>query len=152
MAIYVPPSRRRRQLVLLVALGLVVGLVAGFAAGRASSSGIDDAVAKVRTQATDAAIALQRIPIEYSQAVSGSGGESTRTITEAIARARDEIDQAWADAPWSVPAARRPVDAALTALDRAVAGQADPAQFQTDVDAAVKAVEDAFGVSVGPTS
>jgi hypothetical protein len=152
MAIYVPPGRRRRHLVLLVALGLVVGLVAGFAVGRATSSGVDDALAKVRGQASDAAVALQRIPIEYSQAVAGSGGESTRTITEAVTSARHQLDRAWADAPWYGPSTRRPVDAALTALDRAVAAHATPEEFQADVDAAVKAVEYAFGVAVGPGS
>jgi hypothetical protein len=152
VAIYVPPSRRRRHLVALVALGLLVGLLAGFAIGRATSSGVDDALATVRGQASDAAIALQRIPIEYSQAVTGSGGESTRTITEAIARARDELDRAWADAPWFGPAARRPVDATLSALDRAVAAHVSLEEFQADVDTAVRAVEDAFGVSISPSS
>jgi hypothetical protein len=150
MAIYVPPSRRRRTLILLVALGLVVGLVAGFAIGRGSASGVDDAVAKVRTEAADSAIALERIPIEYSQAVSDSGGESTRTITEAINQARSQLDDTWADASWFGPAARRPVDTKLTALDRAVAAHATPEEFQAAVDAAVRAVETAFGVSVGP--
>jgi hypothetical protein len=121
-------------------------------AGRATSSGVDDALATVRGQASDAAIALQRIPIEYSQAVTGSGGESTRTITEAIARARDELDRAWADAPWFGPAARRPVDATLSALDRAVAAHVSPEEFQADVDTAVRAVEAAFGVSISPSS
>ena len=150
MAIYVPPGRRRRHLILLVAVGLVVGLVGGFAVGRATSSGVDDALSKVRGEASDTAIALERIPIEYSQAASGSGGESTRTITEAIARARSQLDQAWADAPWFGTAARKPVDAKLAALDRAVAAHATAEEFQADVDAAVQAVEAAFGVSVGP--
>src|SRR4051794_13452612 len=110
MAIYVPPSTRRRRLVLLVGLGLVVGLVAGFGLGRATSSGIDDAVSKVQSRASDAATTLQRLPIEYGQAVTGSGGESTRTITEAIARARSELDRAWADARWFGSASRAPVD------------------------------------------
>jgi hypothetical protein len=149
VAIYVPPSTRRRRLVLLVVLGLVVGLVAGFGLGRATSSGIDDAVNKVRGHASDAATTLQRLPIEYEQAVAGSGGESTGTITEAIHRAQAELDAAWADASWFGPATRDPVDTAVDALDHFVAGHAAPAQFQSAVEAAVRAIERAFGITVG---
>lgn len=149
MAIYVPPGTRRRRLVLLVVLGLVVGLVAGFGLGRATASGIDDAVSKVQGRAADAATTLERLPIEYEQAVAGSGGESTRTITEAIARARAGLDQAWADASWFGEASRQPVDTAVSALDHFVTGHATPAEFQAAVDAAVQAIERAFGISVG---
>ncbi len=122
MAIYVPPSTRRRRLVALVAAGLAVGLAIGFALGRGTSSGVDDALGDVRGQAEDAATALVRLPIEYEQALEGEGGESVRTIEEAIDRARARLDEAWADADWFGPAARRPVDAALDDLDAAAVG------------------------------
>ena len=83
MAIYVPPSTRRRRLVLLVAVGLVVGLLVGYLVGRATARGLDDALADVRNEGEAAAIAFQRIPIEYEQASTGAGGESATTITEA---------------------------------------------------------------------
>jgi hypothetical protein len=149
VAIYVPPSTRRRRLVLLVVLGLAVGLAAGFGIGRATSSGVDDAVSAVQGKAADAATALQRLPIEYEQAVEGAGGESTGTVTEAIDRARSELDEAWGDASWFGPAAREPVDSAVDALDHFVAGHATSGEFSAAVDAAVAAIERAFGISVG---
>jgi hypothetical protein len=148
MAIYVPPSTKRRRLVLLVAAGLVVGLLVGFLVGRGTASGVDDAVAKVRDEASDAGIGLQRLPIEYEQARQGAAGESTRTITEAIARSRADLDDAWGDASWFGPEARGPVDAALEDLDRAVEGEAPTAEFEAKVGAAVDAIEAAFGVRV----
>jgi hypothetical protein len=148
MAIYVPPSTKRRRLVLLVAAGLVVGLVVGFALGRATSSGLDDALDAVRGDATDAAVGLQRLPIEYEQAIAGEGGESTRTIAEAIARARADLDEAWEGAEWFGPEARRPVDAALDELDAEVADRVAASEFEAAVDRAVDAVEAAFGIRV----
>jgi len=152
MAIYVPPSTRRRRLVLLVGAGLVVGLVLGFVLGRATSSGVDDAVGGVRDKATSAATALQRLPIEYEQAAAGTGGESTRTITEAVDRARAELAAAWRDADWFGPAVRRPVDAALAGVARAATDRVSQEAFQAAVDKAVTSIEDAFGVSVGEGS
>jgi hypothetical protein len=148
LAIYVPPSTRRRRLVLLVLAGLVVGLGAGFGIGRATSSGVDDAVSSVKTEATDAAVALQRIPIEYQQALDDAVGESSGTLTGAIARARSELDQAWDDASWFGPGVRRPVDDAIDAVDEVARQRGNPEQFQAAVDAAVSAIEAAFGVSV----
>jgi hypothetical protein len=134
--------------VLLVAAGLLVGLLVGFGLGRATSSGLDDALSQVRGAATDAAVGLQRMPIEYGQAVEGEGGESTRTITEAIQRARADLDQAWDDAEWFGPDARKPVDAALDELDDEVAAKASADQFEAAVGRAVDAIETAFGVTV----
>jgi hypothetical protein len=148
LAIYVPPSARRRRLVLLVLIGLVVGLVAGFAAGRATSSGVDDAVSRVRGEAQDAAVAFQRIPIEYQQAADDAGGESTSTITEAIARARAQLDSAWAHASWFGRGVRPPVDAKVDALAEVASAHGRPEEFQAAVDDAVAAIERAFGVTV----
>lgn len=148
MAIYVPPSTRRRRLVVLAAAALVVGLLLGFGLGRATSSGVDDAVGDVREQAEGAAVALQRIPIEYSQASAGEGGESTATITEALGRARAQLDAAWADASWFGPGVRRPVDDALEVVGEAIADGASADDFQAAIDHAVEAVEAAFGITV----
>jgi hypothetical protein len=148
MAIYVPPSTKRRRLVLLAAASLVVGLLVGFGLGRATSSGLDDALEAVRGDAQDAAVGLQRLPIEYEQAAAGEGGESTRTITEAIARARADLDDAWEGAEWAGPDARKPVDAAIDELDAEVASGASPADFETAVEQAVDAIEAAFGITV----
>ena len=145
MAIYVPPSARRRRLVAIAIGTLVVGLAAGFGLGRATSSGVEDAVAEARGRAADAATALQRLPIEYEQAVAGEGGESVETITEAIARARAQLDAAFDDASWFGPAARRPTDAALDAVVRAVDAGASPAEFEAAVARAVDTIRSTFG-------
>jgi hypothetical protein len=126
-----------------------VGAVVGFAVGRATSSGVGDAVATARAQASTAAIGLQRLPNEYQKALTGTGGESAHTVTLAIDRARGDLDRAWAEAPWFSPATRAPVDATVAALGRTVAAGAPLTQFQAAVDAAVKAIATTFGVTVG---
>jgi hypothetical protein len=146
MAIYVPPSTRRRRLVLLVAAGLVVGLLLGFAVGRGTAEGIDDAVDAAKDQAEDAAVALQRIPIEYEQATAGAGGESTDTITRALASARDALHAAFDDATWFGPRPREEVDAEIDRLEAAVEARVAPEEFEAEVDAAVAAIEAIFGV------
>ena len=148
MAIYVPPSTKRRRLVLLVVAGLVVGLALGFAIGRSTARSVDDAVSEVRDHATDAGVGLQRLPIEYEQAVEGAAGESTRTITEAITRSRADLEEAWDGATWAGRGARRPVDDALDALDRAVADRASAGDFEAAVGRAVDAIEAAFAIRV----
>jgi hypothetical protein len=148
VAIYVPPSTKRRRLVLLVAAGLVVGLLVGFVLGRSTSSGLDDALDEVRGHATDAAVVLQRMTNGYVQAGSGDGGDSTRALTEAIDRARADLDEAWDGAAWFGPTARKPVDAALDELDRDVEAEVSPDDFEAAVGRAVDAIETTFDVTV----
>ena len=146
MAIYVPDSTRRNRLVAFVAIALVVGLALGFVLGRGTAEGIDDAVDAVNDQAEGAAVALQRIPIEYEQASAGSGGESTDTITQAIESAREELFEAFADADWFGP---RPAEDLNDLFEKLLAGVRDgvaPPSFEMDVRATVEAIEAVFGV------
>lgn len=146
MAVYVPDSTRRRNTALLVAVGLVAGVVLGLLVGRATAPD-DTSVADVREQAFDAVAALQRLPIEYGQAVAGEGGESADTIAGAIDQARGQLEGAWEDASWFGPAVREPVDDALEDLDAGVASGATEDEFEALVASAVDAVEGAFGSS-----
>jgi hypothetical protein len=144
MALYVPQSARRRRLVLTIAIGLVVGVLLGFLIGRATSENLDDAVASVESQAEDSATALERIPIEYEQAVAGEGGESTATIAGAVDRARGQLDQAYEAAIWFGADARSATDAAFDRLDQAVADQVPQAELEAEIDDAVQEIEVTF--------
>lgn len=152
MAIYIPPSTRRRRLVALVAAGVLVGAIAGFAIGRASSTGLDEALADVRDQAEEVAVSLQRIPIEYEQALDGTGRESAETITAAIASAREQLAEAWDEASWLGASVRAPVEDALAAVSDAAARRAPVATFQAAVDDVVTALTETFGLDRGSPS
>jgi hypothetical protein len=104
-----------------------------------------DVVAESRSKGEDAATALQRLPIEYEQAVSASG-ESSATITGAIDEATGLLNDAYAASPWLGAALRQPPLAAIALLKADVASKVAPDVFQHDVDQAVAAIDAAFGI------
>ena len=147
MAIYVPDSTRRRRLVLIAAACLLVGLVVGFVLGRATAAGVDDSVAAVRDHAEDAVTALQRLPIEYEQALASEGGEDTATITGALERAHAELDQAYAEIDLFGPAVRQSTDAAFATLVEDVSKAVSQKDFEKAIDDAIAHVRAVFGLS-----
>jgi flavin-binding protein dodecin len=149
LAIYVPDSTRRRRVIVIAGACLIVGLVVGGALGRATSSGVADSVSRVRAQAQDAVTAFERLPIEYEQALAGTGGESTATITEALGRARATLDAAYSEIDVFGPASRSATDAAVDAIARAVADKVPLAEFEAVIADAVAAVRATFGLAGG---
>jgi hypothetical protein len=149
LAIYVPDSTRRRRVIAIAGACLILGLAVGGVLGRATSSGVDDSVKQVHARAEDAATALERLPIEYEQAVAGSGGESTATITDALRRARATLDAAYGAIDIFGPASRAATDAALDAVTRAAADQVPLAEFEAVIAEAAAAVRATFGLAGG---
>jgi len=82
MAVYMQGSRRRWVIVAVGVVALLVGIGIGYVIGNNTAKTSADVVAESRSKGEDAATALQRLPIEYEQAVSASG-ESSATITGA---------------------------------------------------------------------
>lgn len=147
MAIYVPDSTRRRRLVAVAGACLVVGLLVGGTVGRATSPGADDAVEEVRERGRETVTALQRLPIEYEQAVAGEGGEDAATMTSALDRARATLDEAFAVLDVFGPASRAAADAALDGVRQAVEDGVPPREFEAAIEAAISAVRATFGLS-----
>ena len=148
MALYVPAGARRRRVILALVGGVVVGLIVGYLVGRATSPDLADEVAEVQDLAVDATTALQRIPIEYEQAVAGEGGESTDTITGALDRASAQLDDAYAAAIWLPDGGvRAGPTRRSTELAALVAAGADPSEFEAAVDALVAEIEATFAIT-----
>ena len=147
MALYVPAGARRRRLVLVAVVALAVGLAVGYVAGRASSPGLADDVAEVQDLAADAATALQRIPIEYEQAVVDEGGESTDTIRSALESAELQLDDAYAEAIWLTDGTRDITDPAFGALQRLVEDRVEASDFEDAVGVLVEQIERIFGIT-----
>jgi len=83
MAVYMQGSRRRWVIVAVAVVALLIGIGIGYVIGNNTATTSADVLAESRSKGEDAATALQRLPIEYEQAVSASG-ESSATITGAI--------------------------------------------------------------------
>jgi hypothetical protein len=130
-----------------VAVGLAAGLLLGFVLGRSTADGLDDGVASVQEQAAEAATALERIPIEYEQALAGEGGESTTTITDAVDRASAQLDEAYEAAIWLGSDARDGTDAAFAEIEAEVAAGADLVVVQDAIDAGVAEIQLTFALS-----
>lgn len=152
MALYVPAGARTRRLALVGVAALVVGLLLGYAVGRASAPTFPEEVADVQDLATAAATALERLPIEYEQFLAGGGGESIDTLIEALASARTQLDDAYAEAIWLADDAPPPTEGAFDSLLVAVNDSVPADAFADLIDRAVAQIKATFGIAAGPRS
>jgi hypothetical protein len=147
MAVYAGSSKRRRTTYLIAAATLVAGLVIGLLIGRATAPTIDDKIAEGRAGGRDLVTALQVLPLEYSQALSGS--EGTALIGDTVERAAAKLDLALGDAPWLGPAQRNQATAAVQAVRVAARNKVAAADFQTVVDSSARTIQTVFGLPAG---
>lgn len=149
MAVYMQGSRRHRITAAVGAATLLIGFGIGYLVGQGGATSASDVAAAARSKGEDAATALQRLPIEYEQAVASSSGESSTTITKAIDEAASLLDDAYAAAPWLGPALRQPALDAIEVLRQDVVAKAPIHTFAQHVTDAVNAISAAFNF---PTS
>jgi hypothetical protein len=144
MAVYAGPSKRKRTTTLVAVATLVAGLVIGLVVGRATAPSLDDEIAKGRDGGRALATALQVLPLEYGQALSGAEGSAL--IGDTVERSARRLDAALAGAPWLGPAQRREASAAVAAVKAAAASKVPPARFQTVVDRSAATIQAVFGL------
>src|SRR3954452_6142214 len=108
MAVYMQGSRRRWISVAVGVVALLIGVGIGYLVGRGTATTADDVVTESRSKGQDAATALQRLPIEYEQALTNASGESATTITDALDAATSLLTEAYAVSPWLGDAVRHP--------------------------------------------
>jgi hypothetical protein len=144
MAVYAGQAKRKRTTLLIAVTTLVVGLVLGGAIGRATAPTIADKIAEGRAAGRDLVTALHVLPLEYSQAQSGS--EGTALIGDTVQRSVARLNSALDAAPWLGPAQRRSATQAVQSVTAAAGRKVPPAQFQTIVDKAAATVAAVFGL------
>jgi hypothetical protein len=149
MAVYMRGRTRRWLPAAVGAIGLVLGGGVGYAVGHSGTVTTADVLASARDKGEDASDALQRLPIEYEQALTNRAGESSTTMLEALDAAGSLLSDAFAAAPWLGPAQRQPCDAAIEALRGDVRTAASAETFEQHVDEAVAAIDSTFGVGAG---
>ncbi len=144
MAVYAGSAKRKRTTSIVAVAMLIVGLVIGVAIGRATGESVDDKIADGRSGGRDLVTALQVLPLEYGQALSGSEGTAQigDTVQRSAARLKDALD----GAPWLGPAQRNQASAAVQAVQNAAQNKVPARDFQAVVDSSSKTIEAVFGL------
>ena len=147
MARYIPLARRRRNAVIAAIVALFVGIAVGWLIGKQSAPSVSAAVKDAQQQAADVAVQLERLPIEYDQALSGRGD----SVEEGVIAPLDEIQaattNAFDDAPWITPAARASTQDALAEVRRDALDHVSTDEFETAITNAADSIRSAFGLS-----
>jgi hypothetical protein len=144
LAIYVPPTRRRRSIIVAALAALVVGVAIGYLLGRSTAEDAGDIIARSHRRAADAVDAVQRLPIEYEQL---GAEESPDTLNEAIDSASLLLVEAADASPWLTTEARRADQALLDGLRADVAARTPAPTFAAHVKDVVDAVAARYGVA-----
>jgi hypothetical protein len=147
VARYIPISRRRRNAALVAGAALLVGIVLGWLVGKQSAPSVSSAVHDAQQQAADIAVQLQRLPIEYQQAIDGGGEDS---IQAGVVAPLDDIQasatNAFDDAPWIASATRANAQDAIAQVRQDALDKVSADEFETAVNDAADAIRSAFGL------
>jgi len=147
VARYIPISRRRRNAALVAGVALLVGIVLGWLVGKQSAPSVSSAVHDAQQQAADIAVQLQRLPIEYQQAIDGGGEDS---IQAGVVAPLDDIQasatNAFDDAPWIASVTRANAQDAIAQVRQDALDKVSADEFETAVNDAADAIRSAFGL------
>ena len=148
MTLYISAARRqRRTIAWAVGVGLV-SLVLGLLLGRQQIPSIGDRVASVKAAAGEIATGVERLDIEYEQALAASG---TDTVAAGVVTPLDELrarlQRTMDDAPWLAAAQRQALLDSMAELRSGALDGIPLAEFRTRADATGQLVRTAFGAT-----
>jgi hypothetical protein len=145
VAIYVPRTRRRRNLILVGVAGLVLGLALGLVAGRSSAPTIEDRAKAVRTEARAIASQLRVVSLHEEKAAASLTGGGDAGADLALSRTETNLRRLFRRAPWVSSTTAADLVAATEALRVAAPGQARTDAFGKQVDGLADRIEATFG-------
>ena len=145
MAIYVPRSRRKRNLILVGVAGLVVGVIFGVAVGRSSAPTIEDRVKSVRSEARGIASQLRVVSVHEGEGAASFSGGGDAGAGLALQRTETGLRALFKRAPWVSPKTSAELISETTALRATAPNQARTPKFANDVDALADKIEQTFG-------
>jgi hypothetical protein len=145
MAIYVPRSRRRRNLILIGVAALVVGVILGVAAGRSSAPTIEDRVKSVRSEARAIASQLRVVSIHEGEGAASLSGGGDAGAGLALQRTETNLRALFKRAPWVTSKTAAELISETTALRSAAPTRARTEAFANEVDALADRIEQTFG-------
>jgi hypothetical protein len=145
MAIYVPRTRRRRNLILIGVAGLVLGLAVGLVAGRSSAPTVEDRVRSVRTEARAIASQLRVVSIHEGAGAASLANGSDAGADLALRRTETNLRRLFRRAPWVSSKTAVDLTTTTAALRAAAPGQAHSDAFGKQVDGLADRIEETFG-------
>jgi hypothetical protein len=145
VAIYVPRTRRRRNLILVGVAGIVVGLALGLVAGRSSAPTVEDRSKSVRTEARAIASQLRVVSLHEEKAAASLNGGGDAGADLALSRTETNLRRLFLRAPWVGSKTAADLVTATEALRVAAPGQARTDAFATQVDSLADRIESTFG-------
>ena len=147
MAIYVPRTRRRRNLVLVGVAGLVVGLVLGGVVGRSSAPTVEDRVRSVQSEARAIASQLRVVSLHESDRTASLavGGDAGADL--ALQRTETNLRRLFRRAPWVASKTAANLLADTVALRVEASGKASTQVFGQKVEGLAATIESTFGAS-----
>jgi hypothetical protein len=147
VARYIPIARRRRNAALVAVAALFLGIVLGWLVGKQSAPSVSSAVRDAQQKAADIAVQLERLPIEYQQAIDGGGEDSIQAgVIAPLNDIQASATNAFDDAPWISAKARAGAQDAIAEVRQAASDKVSADEFETAVNAAADAIRSAFGI------
>jgi hypothetical protein len=147
MAIYVPRTRRRRNLVLVGVVGLVAGVVLGTVAGRSSAPTVEERVRSVRSEARAVTSQLRVVSLHEEEATASLAASGDAGADLALRRTETNLRRLFRRAPWVSRKTAADLLADTIALRAAAPGQAHTDAFGQKIDGLAQRIEATFGAS-----
>jgi len=133
-------------------IALFAGIALGWLVGKQSAPSVSSAVKDAQQQAADIAIQLERLPIEYDQALTGSGDTVQAGVIAPLDDLQAAATNAFDDAPWVSPQTRADAQDALAEVRRAAEDEVSADEFEAAVTHAADTIRRAFGLSASSSS
>ena len=145
MALYVPPARRRRRLIVAATVALLVGLALGVLIGHVTAPSLGDRVAAVQSDARQASAGLRVIALHDQTGAASNQQPGAGGADLVISTTRTALQTAFGEAPWIGSTQRSKL---LSDLDK-LAGISDKTskEFGTAADALAAEIDATFNPS-----
>ena len=149
MALYISSGRRTRRTVVVAIVAAGLAFLAGWVFGRQQVPSVTSQVASAQSQAEEIAIGIERLDIEYEQAITSGGGDSVAAgVIAPLDELRGALQSAMDDAPWLAPADRADLLDSLASVRSAANAGVSLEEFQTAAQTAGSNVRQTFGIAV----
>jgi hypothetical protein len=148
VALYVPPSRRRRRTVLLAGACIVAGLVVGGVLGRVTAPSVHDRVSDSQEQARQIAAGLRVLSLHIRSGAASTEADGEAGTDLVLRRTSEDLQRAFSDSPWISPSQQASVRHELDALSALTDRTSD--EFAVAADGLAADIEVAFGLGEAP--